>query len=136
MIIGAGVLGVLVLAMLLLAGKKKKKPQPAPEKVWVVQLRMMGPDGEQTFEGRMPEALVFGRDPARANVVLAQDKKVSGVHARLTFDGTTMRIEDCGSTNGTFLNGMPISAPCVLHQGDEIGMGRTAVLTAWRLTEL
>lgn len=136
MIIGAGALGVLVLAMLLLAGKKKKKPQPAPEKVWVVQLRMMGPDGEQTFEGRMPEALVFGRDPARANVVLAQDKKVSGVHARLTFDGTTMRIEDCGSTNGTFLNGMPISAPCVLHQGDEIGMGRTAVLTAWQLTEL
>ena len=52
----------------------------------------------------MPEALVFGRDPARANVVLAQDKKVSGVHARLTFDGTTMRIEDCGSTNGTFFN--------------------------------
>lgn len=84
----------------------------------------------------MPDVLVFGRDPARANVVLVQDKKVSGVHARMTFDGMTMRLEDCGSTNGTFLNGMPISAPCVLQQGDEIGMGRTAIQAVWRLTEV
>lgn len=136
MIIGAGALGVLVLAVLLIAAKKKKKPQPAPEKAWVIQLRMAGPDGEKTFEGRMPDVLVFGRDPARANVVLVQDKKVSGVHARMTFDGMTMRLEDCGSTNGTFLNGMPISAPCVLQQGDEIGMGRTAIQAVWRLTEV
>src|SRR5262249_26152888 len=34
-------------------------------------------------------------------------------------------LKDCGTTNGTKLNGVRIDAPTVLHGGDEIGIGDT-----------
>ena len=39
------------------------------------------------------------------NDIVVNDKRVSGHHARLTIiEGFEIRVEDCGSSNGTFLN--------------------------------
>ena len=36
-------------------------------------------------------------------------------------------VEDLGSTNGTFLNGMRLSAPAVLRPGDQLQVGSTVL---------
>lgn len=44
--------------------------------------------------------ITFGRD---AGDVVLHDSQVSGRHGEITFDGSTLRFTDVGSTNGSFL---------------------------------
>lgn len=62
--------------------------------------------------------LVIGRDPG-CEVSIA-DRQVSRYHARLTPGPSGIIIEDLGSKNGTHYNGLPLSAPVVLKDGDMI----------------
>lgn len=50
-------------------------------------------------------------------------KDASRRHARIYLDGQRYRIEDLGSKNGTFVNGIRISEPTGLQGGDEIMIG-------------
>jgi hypothetical protein len=51
------------------------------------------------------------------------DAEVSRHHVRISFDGGQWVVEDLGSTNGTFINGKRLTAPCVLRSGDVLGIG-------------
>lgn len=91
------------------------------------QLTMgQGPKPGQVFE--LPRNTVsIGRDPG--NPVVIDDPQVSRQHARVTPQGGLMILEDLGSTNGTTVNGLRISAPHTLAHGDEIGLGDNVTLT-------
>ena len=52
-----------------------------------------------------------------------EDEFSSSRHARMTPHGDAMVLEDLGSTNGTYLNGEPLSGPQPLHDGDRIRIG-------------
>jgi hypothetical protein len=52
-----------------------------------------------------------------------EDGFASASHARLVPQGDVMVLEDLGSTNGTYLNGEPLSGPQPLHVGDRIKIG-------------
>ncbi len=52
-----------------------------------------------------------------------EDPFASSRHARIVAEGAVLVIEDLGSTNGTFLNGEPLSGPQPLHAGDRIKIG-------------
>ena len=52
-----------------------------------------------------------------------EDAFASGSHAELSLQGETMVVEDLGSTNGTHLNGRPLTGPQPLHPGDRIRIG-------------
>jgi hypothetical protein len=58
--------------------------------------------------------------------VMLEDKTVSGRHARLAYHHGQWWLEDLASTNGTFLNGEPVSAAVVLTHGDQIRCGQVA----------
>jgi adenylate cyclase len=59
----------------------------------------------------------------KSNVVLNEDP-VSRNHAMLQCsDQGKFYITDCGSRNGTFVNGGRVAAPVVLHPGDRIRIG-------------
>lgn len=66
-----------------------------------------------------------GRDLSN-DISLAGDRSVSRFHFQISLNGSDYYIEDCGSRNGTFLNGSPIAVPKKLQDGDVIsaGMGR------------
>jgi pSer/pThr/pTyr-binding forkhead associated (FHA) protein len=49
--------------------------------------------------------------------------EVSRKHCLITVEGKSARVEDCGSTNGTFLNDERISLPRELKDGDRIKLG-------------
>src|SRR4051812_27666939 len=55
------------------------------------------------------------------------DRWMSSTHALLRSEGGTWRIADCGSTNGTLLNGALLGDE-ELRAGDLLEMGRTHFL--------
>jgi uncharacterized protein YraI len=65
--------------------------------------------------------LTFGRGPE--NDITLDDTQVSRNHARLIRQGDEIIIEDLGSTNGTLVNGRPITERHTLQPADIISIG-------------
>lgn len=129
-IAGATVLAVVITAVVL---ARKRKPQPEPEPdpepepgpkpvpiadPWTpaapaqadcrVRLTALGyPDRRFDIDLMTHQGRTVGRDE-RADAVLEGDTKLSGVHCELEWDGAALYVQDRGSTNGTFVNGVPI----------------------------
>ncbi len=72
--------------------------------------------------------IILGRDPG-CDIPLIDDT-VSTRHAQLTYHHGQWWLEDLTSTNGTFLNEMPVSMPTVITSGDEIMCGATRLNVA------
>lgn len=70
--------------------------------------------------------VIIGREEG-LDIVL-QDPEASRRHTRISWQGGRYVVEDMGSTNGTFINGVQITAPQVLNLGDSIGIGQTAMV--------
>ncbi len=66
-------------------------------------------DGDEVSIGRTAE-----------NGLRLSDPEVSRQHARFLRNGDTVALEDLGSSNGTFVNGAPITGEVVLHDGDRL----------------
>ena len=70
--------------------------------------------------------IIIGRDP---NVDLTiPSPAVSRRHARLIRQGEGYLLEDLGSSNGTFLNGVRLSEQRALKSGDQIRLGQAITL--------
>lgn len=59
------------------------------------------------------------------NTLGIADTLVSKHHARIEYGDGHFAVTDVGSTNGTFVNERPVSAPTVLRVGDRIRLGST-----------
>ncbi len=81
------------------------------------------PDGRKVPLGDDP--VTIGRLP-ECDIVLA-DGNVSRRHAEIRRHGAAWVLADLGSTNGTRLNGFPLTAPSELRQGDSIAVGNTVL---------
>ena len=63
----------------------------------------------------------IGRGPF--NYVNLDSSELSARHAMIRIEGETAIIEDLGSKNGTFVNGMQINRPTSLMHGDVLTLG-------------
>jgi len=100
----------------LVQGTRKSKTTP------IMTLTIV--EGPPTLTGttfKLNSTMLIGR--SAGNDVQINGEAISGTHARITpgIDGAI--LEDLGSTNGTFLNGMPIRTPQTLRPGDHIEIG-------------
>ena len=68
----------------------------------------------------MSQPLVLGRDPT-CDVAIT-DRQISRFHARLTPTSEGVILEDMGSKNGTHHNGISLTAPVVLQDGDFVSI--------------
>jgi pSer/pThr/pTyr-binding forkhead associated (FHA) protein len=74
------------------------------------------------------DELVIGRHADGAGR-LAEDEEISRQHARISREASgDYAIEDLGSSNGTFVNGLRIQAPRLLSLGDSIETGATTLV--------
>jgi hypothetical protein len=63
----------------------------------------------------------IGRDVN--NGIVVDDPFASADHAVLTFRGRAWYVEDLASTNGTFVNGVPVEGIAEIGFGDELQVG-------------
>ena len=68
-----------------------------------------------------------GTTPLNRRDVNSGDLEISRTHARVVQRGGYYWIEDMGSSNVTFVNGLRIFSPQVLRPGDQIRLGRTVL---------
>jgi len=71
--------------------------------------------------------VTLGRD--LANDIPVPDQEISRRHARFVTRTDGVYVEDLGSTNGTFLNGVRISSPQRLNNGDLITLAEATVMS-------
>src|SRR5690242_17997121 len=83
-----------------------------------------GPLAGCTFELKKGDRLVIGRDPHVA--ISVADAELSRRHCEISWDGTTCRIADLRSTNGTTVNGNAVIS-AGLGNGDRIQAGRSLI---------
>ncbi len=65
---------------------------------------------------------------AENTIRLDSDTTVSSRHATLDSQADGLWVEDAGSTNGTFVNGAPVTTRRLLQPGDVIRIGHTDLL--------
>jgi len=70
-------------------------------------------------------ANVLGRDPTSA--ILIDDGTVSRRHASIRLDDESAILEDLGSKNGTFLDGVRLAAPVALADGATFVLGDASI---------
>jgi pSer/pThr/pTyr-binding forkhead associated (FHA) protein len=71
------------------------------------------------------QGAILGR--AAENVVAIPDDRLSRRHAQITFNPSGYWLNDLGSTNGTYVRGLRLTAPQLLRSGDEIALGETRI---------
>jgi pSer/pThr/pTyr-binding forkhead associated (FHA) protein len=81
-----------------------------------VLIAQTGPLNSQRWS--IDKAIVIGRDAACEVVIL--DRQVSRYHARLMPAANGVILEDLGSKNGTFRNGVRLEESIVLQDGDRV----------------
>jgi two-component system, cell cycle response regulator len=70
------------------------------------------------------EEVLIGRDSSCE--IILEDPLVSKIHSRITMEEDKIfRIEDLGSTNGTYLNKKKLSKPAQIYYSDRIMFGST-----------
>src|SRR5580704_16680946 len=83
-------------------------------------LVMFRSDGQRRSFSITRDMTVMGRrEDCDLRIPLGE---VSRKHARLVRDGDSLRLEDLGSSNGTFLNGQRVQE-AVLSAGDSVQIG-------------
>lgn len=86
----------------------------------------LDPDLNSSAKKYTDDEILIGRDQA-CNFTIT-DTAISARHARLYFRQNQWWVEDLGSTNGTFLNLEPLTAPVILVDGDQIKIGTHDIL--------
>src|SRR5881396_4378692 len=77
----------------------------------------------QPLEG---EGITLGR--ASDCTIPIKDRFLSRRHAEIVHDEGTWYVRDCGSVNGTMLNGVKLAETTLLHPGDRIALGDSEVV--------
>ena len=84
-----------------------------------------GPQAGMSFP-LLGNELIIGREEGLD--ITLQDPESSRRHVRISWRAGQFVVEDLGSTNGTFVNGVQITTPQILSAGDSIGIGQTALV--------
>lgn len=85
------------------------------------KLNVSSPSGGTTSYELTEPVITIGRAPE--NLIQIEEPSVSSRHAQITVSGDTYELRDLDSTNGTRVNGDPITS-VALRLGDRIRFGK------------
>lgn len=99
-----------------------------------VTLTRMGKESEKakdTFKFTVSGDYIIGRSPSKAALAFPEDTALSGAHCTLFIADRKLCIRDNGSTNGTFINGVPICGNMVVEKDDVLIIGSYEYRIFW-----
>lgn len=110
---------------------EREASQPAALPGIKLKLTKVGLTEEQVFFSEIRGELIIGRDPAKAKLTFPEDKLLSGRHCAVKDVDGELILEDLSSTNGTYVNGVPIKAPYRLVNDDVLLLGSMELRVNW-----
>jgi predicted component of type VI protein secretion system len=90
----------------------------------VIVEAIAGPSGARRFVVTTDQSMKIGRTEA-ADFSFPRDGHMSGIHLQIQVTHDACTVTDLGSTNGTFVNEVRLTAPTVLRGGEQISAGQT-----------
>jgi hypothetical protein len=100
-------------------GGSRRRERSAP-----TQLVVLEPRERKGATFPIGREVILGR-AASAGISLELDTYASQLHARVFATESGVFVEDLGSTNGSVLNGVRLTAPQPLQTGDRLQVGQT-----------
>lgn len=79
----------------------------------------------------LKDQVIMGRTANKCDVVLEGDETLSGMHCKLFKQDGKLYLLDLGSTNGTYVNGLPIKEAMALNQDDVLLIGAVEYRIKW-----
>lgn len=96
-----------------------------------VQLVRVGISETKSFSITVADSLSMGRNPELSAFALPEDKSLSGRHCTFYYRNGGLFLEDNGSTNGTYVNGIPIKETMRLNRDDILLIGSYEYRIYW-----
>lgn len=111
------------------------EPEPEPEIIktpdMTIRLTKIGRIEEQVYHSDIIGELVIGRDPSESDLSFPKDDWLSSRHCKILYDSGNLILQDLDSTNGTYVNGVPINGPYKLENDDIILIGSMELRINW-----
>lgn len=149
--VGAAALIALIIAIVVIRKKKAASP-PAkdqaqePEEIPMTQAPLndasaavdatvfhfvkVGARERERFTCKLTDELIIGRDVA-ATLCFPGDELLSTRHCRIVRNGAGFGVEDLRSTNGTYLNGVPVRQMLTIEKDDILLIGSMELRVTW-----
>lgn len=96
-----------------------------------IQLIRMGIGETLTYSLTVTGSLSMGRDSQAADFTIPEDRGLSSRHCVFRYEERNLFLEDAGSTNGTYVNGVPIKTPMRLNRDDVLLIGSYEYRIYW-----
>jgi LPXTG-motif cell wall-anchored protein len=107
-------------------------PAPPPGKPRIsLRLTKIGLVEEQVFRTEFAGELVIGRDPGKSSLPFVNDDMLSGRHCSVSYEPDGIVLRDLGSTNKTYVNGVPITDKYILENDDVLLIGSMELRVNW-----
>jgi hypothetical protein len=106
---------------------------PAPRPQWRFTFAKVGFAEADTFTFDIADELIIGRNSGQFSV--PADTRLSARHCRIFSQNGVFYAEDLRSTNGTYLNGVPVAQPTRLEQDNILLIGSMELRVTWKSIE-
>ena len=97
-----------------------------------VVLTRLGKGETGTYKANVTGNYTIGRSASKSKLAFPDDSALSSLHCMLFSKGNHLYIRDNESTNGTFVNGVPVSGQHELMQDDIILIGSYEYRVSWK----
>ncbi len=101
-------------------------------KRFAVTLFRIGKDDGKTYGFDLSDKYTIGRSAGKSKLAFNDDTALSGLHCTIFVKNGEIFIRDEKSTNGTFVNGVPISGEFKMSQDDTILIGSYEYRITWK----
>ena len=105
-------------------------PPPGMPKI-ALWLTKTGRVEKQVFHAEFVGQLIIGRDASKATLPFKDDDLLSSRHCSISYEPEGIILRDLGSTNGTFVNGLPIQEWHILENDDILLIGSMELRINW-----
>ena len=106
--------------------------QNIKSKKYTVTLVQLGKSPEKKYNIDLLDKCTIGRSSTKNTLGIPTDTALSEIHASILVEKENVYLKDEKSTNGTFVNGVPITGKFLLNQDDVILIGSYEYRISWK----